>query len=503
MPIVSVHIPQIGEGLQEARLVAVLKQPGDRVRRDEPIYQMETDKAVMDVESPFEGTLVSWSAPPDTLLPIGAEIAKMEVASEVPAAAPHGQSPAATAPTSTGESVVALRIPMIGEGLQEARLVAVLKQPGDTVRRDEPIYQMETDKAVMDVESPYAGVLEAWVAEPDTVLPIGAEVGRMRVQGAVEESVSSHGPAPSASTGASPAAARAASGERRTDIPPRTRAYAKEKGITEDQLQTIPAAGAKLMPADIDKFLSGGAAAASGAPAAPTLASNDTYAEAAVPQKQRLLASRLVRGSQLVVPGTITVACQWGAMEAERARVKATGETFQPSAFTMFAFAVARALADFPAFRSTLIGDDKLRTYHHANLGIAVALPGDELVLAVVDRSDTLAWRMFADRCREQIDLARGGKDQANESVTLSLTNMQAFGLRDAVPVVVPPSVGTLFLGEPYTGLAQDSATPQMCRYVNLALTFDHRVINGVGAAEFINAVRRNVEAITSLVSGA
>ena len=75
MPIESVCIPQRGEGLQEARLVAVLKQPGDFVKRDEPIYQMETDKAVMDVESPFEGTLVSWSAPVDTILAIGAEVA--------------------------------------------------------------------------------------------------------------------------------------------------------------------------------------------------------------------------------------------------------------------------------------------------------------------------------------------------------------------------------------------------------------------------------------------
>ena len=79
MPIVSVCIPQMGEGLQEARLVAVLKQPGDFVKRDEPLYQMETDKAVMDVESPFEGVLTEWLVATDTILPIGSEIAKMDV----------------------------------------------------------------------------------------------------------------------------------------------------------------------------------------------------------------------------------------------------------------------------------------------------------------------------------------------------------------------------------------------------------------------------------------
>src|SRR2546423_14514855 len=80
MPTVSVRIPQIGEGLQEARLVAILKQPGDMVKRDEPIYQMETDKAVMDVESPYEGELIEWLADVDTVLPIGAEVARMKIA---------------------------------------------------------------------------------------------------------------------------------------------------------------------------------------------------------------------------------------------------------------------------------------------------------------------------------------------------------------------------------------------------------------------------------------
>ena len=80
MPTIAITIPQLGEGLQEARLIATLKQPGERVRRDEPIYQMETDKAVMDVESPYEGVLTAWLAEADAILPIGGEVALMDVA---------------------------------------------------------------------------------------------------------------------------------------------------------------------------------------------------------------------------------------------------------------------------------------------------------------------------------------------------------------------------------------------------------------------------------------
>lgn len=494
MAIIPLRIPAIGEGLQEARLVGVLKQPGERVRRDEPIYQIETDKAVMDVESPHDGVISKWLVPVDTLLPIGGEVGLMEIA-EV------GQQEAPAAPVSATSSTneTPLLIPQIGEGLQEARLVGVLKQPGERIRRDEPIYQIETDKAVMDVESPFDGELIGWTVAVDTVLPIGAEVGRMKVEGAVTPMAAGHGPAPAAPA-AAPVAAPTASdgGPRRTDIPPRTRAYAKEKGLTEGQLQTVPASGSKLMPADIDAFLSGGTPTVKSG----TSSSGVTFAEAPLSQKQRLLSSRLVRGTQLNVPGTITVQTLWEGIEARRAEYKAAGGDFQPSAFTMFAYAVAKALGEFPAFRSTLTGDSILRTYDHAQLGIAVALPGDELVLAVVPDADAMDWEGFAGKTKDQIALAREGRDQANEAVTVSLTNMQAFGLREAVPVVVPPSVATIFLSEVYKGLDQQSDEIRVRRYVNLAMTFDHRTINGVGAADFINRIKYLTENIHEVVPG-
>src|SRR5947199_10877191 len=81
--------------------------------------------------------------------------------------------------------IVAIKIPQLGEGLQEARLIRFLKKPGESVAQDEPIYEMETDKAVMEIESPTAGVLAAWEAKEDDVLPIGAIIGRINSDGAV------------------------------------------------------------------------------------------------------------------------------------------------------------------------------------------------------------------------------------------------------------------------------------------------------------------------------
>lgn len=392
--------------------------------------------------------------------------------------------------------VISVRIPMIGEGLQEARLVAVLKQPGDKVKRDEPIYQMETDKAVMDVESPYEGVLTEWLAAVDTILPIGGEVARMEVaEGVGEEAVAGHGaPAPTAVAATAAETVAAGGGSRNANIPPRTRAYAKEKGISDDQLASIPSASGKLMPADVDAFLANGSSAAKPA------AKSGPFVEVEVPGKQRVLNSRMVRGNALVVPGTISVAVNWEPISHLREQIKSGRGEFQPSAFTMFAYVVAQTLKDYPAFRTSLIGDNVFRTYNHAALGVAVGLPGDELVLAVVEDSDALSWVDFAHAMRDRIEHARQGNDQANEAVTISLTNMQSFNLRDAVPVVVPPSCATLFIGEIYTGLAQHTTELKTQKMCNIALTFDHRILNGVGAANFINAIKTACENIGNLI---
>lgn len=499
MAIQQVQIPQIGEGLQEARVVGFLKQPGDAVKRDEPIYQMETDKAVMDVESPVAGTIVRWLAQADDVLAIGAAIVEIDTADAVAAPAAHAAPvPAPAAPTSaSADNVVSVRIPQIGEGLQEARLVAFLKQPGDRVKRDEPIYQMETDKAVMDVESPYEGTLIDWLAPVDTVMPIGGEVARMHVAAGVQEAGGGHGAPADSQTHAISSPVQTGGQAATSDIrgiPPRTRAYAKEKGVADEALVAIKAAGSKLMPSDIDAFLAGGAKVA-----APVASAN--FVERPVASKQRVLNSRMVRGNALVVPGTISVAVNWEPIESLRARYKAGGGEFQPSTFTMFAFCVAQVLKDFPEFRTTMIGDDTYRTYNHANLGIAVALEGGELVIAVVEDADTLAWHGFAAEARAKIALGRDGKDQANESVTISLTNMQNYGLRDAVPVVVPPSVATLFIGEVYNGLVQNTDELKMQRTCNLGLTFDHRVLNGAAAANFMQAIKNKVEGIDEVIA--
>lgn len=495
MPEIILKIPQIGEGLQEARVVALLKQPGDWVNRDEPIYQMETDKAVMDVESPHSGRVTRWLAEADDVLTIGADILVLESDAEAPAALVDHPSDQAS-PSESGP-VQELCIPHIGEGLQEARIVALLKQPGESIKRDEIIYQIETDKAVMDIESPIEGVLIEWTVSVDEVAPIGGVVGRVSGEGPSPAASPVHAAASSGPASAPQVKASTLEGEgvRRTDLPPRTRAYAKSKGLTDFDLASLPATGRNLTESDVDAYLTGSSKAQA------ATSTGEGFTDKALSGKQKILASRLQRGSQLVVPGMMSIVVDWSEIEALREEQKAAGGDFQPSTFTYFAFAVAKAAADHPVMRSAMVGDSTIRTYDHLQLGIAVALPGDDLVVAVIKDSDALGWRQFAGEARSSIGLARQGKDQANEKVTISITNMAGHGIREAMAVVVPPGVATIFLGEPYWGLSnKDAKIPGFMRCANVGITIDHRLINGVGGAEFLNTIRKNVEGIRKLI---
>ncbi len=398
-------------------------------------------------------------------------------------------------------ATVSVRIPQMGEGLQEARLVGFLKKPGEKVKRDDPLYQMETDKAVMDVESPYDGVITEWLVKEDTVLPIGAEIAKMEVAEGVKEMAAGHGPPPKQEPAKNDSIEVAfAESElvvmgpiRNRMVPPRTRRYAKSLGLL-DEVAKIPSKTGKLTPEDIDRYVSGIGAERSPISKPVVLKTTAEYEEVELASRQKTLAYRLARGSQLCVPGTIMVECCWDSIESAREKVKASKTDFQPSAFTMMSWCVVRAMSNHPKFRSTMPNDSTLRTYKGVNLGIAVALPGDELVTAMVPNADSLNWVDFANATRQQIDLARNGKDQATEATTLSITNMSAFGLRNAVPVVVSPSVATLFLGEAYWCPIPKMGGFDFVKMVTLSLTFDHRVINGVGAANFINEVKSNIE---------
>jgi len=334
--------------------------------------------------------------------------------------------------TLTLMKTVPIRVPAIGEGLEEARILKFFKKPGETVARDELIYQLETDKAVVDIESSHSGVLKSWEAEEETNVRIGTVIGQIEP---VSES----------------------------EIP----ALSPKPHTPEVLVPAVPV---------------------------PSLDADLAYDEISVSAQQQILSNRLTRAARVAVPATIFQQVIWEPVERARKHFKGSASTEEITTFSLVAWCVKEALVRHQQFRSSLPQNNILRIYQNVNLGIAVSLPDDDLTTAVVERAETFGLKEFAHRLKERVELARQGKDQARQQVSLIITSMASFDIPDGIPVIVPPAVATLLINAPVEQVVFKNGQAQARKIVNLALTIDHRVINGAGAAKFLNEVKHQIE---------
>lgn len=334
--------------------------------------------------------------------------------SNIKAAAPVAAESTAASTTKI------ITVPILGEGIRVARVVAMLKAAGDFVQADDPLCQVETDKAVFTIECDADGILESWQVCADDQVKVGQELAVLRL------------PRPVAAA---------------LPLEPAVEATSKPR----------------LEGPDYRSSQSGG------------------------------LSAEAIQQLRGIVPATIEMDCRWQAVGAARLRSKqAPGDTL--STATMTAWVVAQAMAKYPRFASVVRGDQLLSDPDRCDLGLAVALPGDELQTAVIPAVNALGWEAFKAQYKTALHRARHGELDSKHRVALTISSMAAYQVRSAIPIVVPPSVATLFIGAPY--LLPDPQAPagRMMEVASLVLTFDHRWINGVGAGAFLANVRQGIE---------
>jgi pyruvate/2-oxoglutarate dehydrogenase complex dihydrolipoamide acyltransferase (E2) component len=187
----------------------------------------------------------------------------------------------------------------------------------------------------------------------------------------------------------------------------------------------------------------------------------------------RAVIFRLRRSATLVIPGTLAIDIPATSLKVP----PDTGDGLRPTPFQMFGHAVARVARTHPKFRSVMVGDDRIREYDHANLGIALARPNDELLIAVVREAERLSLPDFVRATTRGMRAAIRDGMQAAEDTQILLTHLGEYGIVDAVPTLVAPASSIFFLGIP-----QDPGGR-----VRVAVTFDHRLINGAEAGSFLN----------------
>jgi 2-oxoglutarate dehydrogenase E2 component (dihydrolipoamide succinyltransferase) len=433
-------------------------------------------------------------------------------------------------------------MPQMGESIVEGTLTKWLKKVGDRVERDEPLFEISTDKVDTEIPSPAAGVLAEILVQEGATVAINTVVARIAEEGAVTAAPApaAAAEAPAAGTAAAPAAptppaapapaasapapAAAAPAEEEADIgpvSPLVRKMAREHNIDLRQVQGT-GAGGRITKQDIENYLAARQAAAAPAPkAAPApvpapapAAPPPAPAPAAVPPLPRVepakvriepmsimrqkIAEHMIHSKH--TSAHVTTVHRVDMTRIARLRERIKGEFQQRYGFSLtylpfIVRATAEALRAFPIFNASIEGTNILY-YNEINIGIAVALDNG-LIVPVIQNADE---KNIVGLQRAIVDLAARArskqlKPQEVQGGTFSITNFGSFGSLFATPVINQPQVAILGVGavEKMPVVVEGDAIA-IRHMAHLALTFDHRLIDGALADQFCQKVKAILE---------
>ena len=523
-------MPQMGESITEGTLTKWLKKPGDTVARDEPLFEISTDKVDAEIPSPAAGVLGAIKVEEGATVTVGTVVCAIEEAgSAAPAvstpaatpapaaAAPVAEAPAAPAAAGPGTEVP---MPQMGESITEGTLTKWLKKVGDTVARDEPIFEISTDKVDAEIPSPTAGTLtEIRVQEGQTVT-VGSIVAVIGGGAAAPAAKAAPAPtAPAAAPAPTPVAAPVASasaGEAPRSSP-LVRKIASENNV---DLTAVPGTGAsgRITKQDILGHLEGGAPAAAPAAAAPVVAAPAAKPAAATPpapvsapapgelvplsKMRSIIAKRMVE-SKATSPHVHTVfKVDMTRIVKLREKEKNKYEQRNGVKLTYMPFitrAAVQALRKHPIVNASMQGEAILYN-KNINIGIAVALDWG-LIVPVIKQTEEKSFLGIARAIVDVADRARNKKLAPDEVAggTFTLTNSGIFGEQFGTPIIAQPQSAILGIGglnkEPMVLTDKDGNDSIAIRWIQrFTLGFDHRTIDGADAGKFMTDFKNYLE---------
>ncbi|MBY0311497.1 MAG: 2-oxoglutarate dehydrogenase complex dihydrolipoyllysine-residue succinyltransferase [Phycisphaerales bacterium] len=414
-------------------------------------------------------------------------------------------------------------IPAAGESVTSGVISRWLKNDGDFVKRDEDVLELETDKVTMGIPAPASGVLKTAAKAGDTV-NIGQKVGVIDEKAVAAAAVSEPKPAPAAAAPVSNGrSAPAASAHAAEDVraTPLARKLADERGVDLHGVAGT-GAGGRVREQDVQAIIdqkSGGtavgvAARPSPAPvaAAPAGGSGSARRERMSPLRQRI-AARLVEAQHTAAMLTTFNECDMSAVMALRAQHKESFEKKHGVGLGFMSFfvkAVVGALKSFPLINASIVQNERgeLEIEHHDFYDVAVAVGTPKgLVVPVLRGCDKLSFAQIESGIKDLAIRAKDGKLALSEMQggTFTITNGGIYGSLMSTPILNPPQSGILGMHsiknrpiEHPTGSGQIALRPMMY----LALSYDHRIVDGAEAVQFLVSVKNAIEDPTRLLIG-
>ncbi len=539
MALLEVKVPDIGD-FDEVAVIEVLVKAGDTVKAEQSLITVESDKASMEIPSSAAGVIKEMKVKIGDKIKEGSIVLVLETAGEAaapapaPAAAPAAAAapaPAASAPAAApapapaATGPVEVRVPDIGD-FKDVSVIEVFVKPGDSVKLEQSLLTVESDKASMEIPSAAAGVVKELKVKLGDKINIGDLIAVLEGTAATAPAASAPAPAPAASApAASPAPAPAAAATPaapaasvpahdptapRGALPhasPSVRKFAREFGVPLDEVKGSGPKG-RITQDDIQNFtkavMSGASTTKAQAAKAPA-GGGDGAALGLLPwpkvdftkfgpvERKDLSRIKKISGANLhrnwVMIPHVTNNDEADITELEAFRVSTNKENEKSGIkVTMLAFvikATVAALKKFPEFNTSLDGD-QLVYKNYFNIGFAADTPNG-LVVPVLKDADKKGILQISQEMGELAKKARDGKlgSADMQGGCFSISSLGGIGGTHFTPIINAPEVAILGLSKSYMKPVWDGKqfVPQLT--LPLSLSYDHRVIDGASAARF------------------
>jgi 2-oxoglutarate dehydrogenase E2 component (dihydrolipoamide succinyltransferase) len=499
----QVKVPPVGESITEVTIANWLKKDGEAVKMDEVIAELESDKATFELTAPQAGIL-KITVQKGEVVPIGTSICEIQEGATTTPSQPKTETltTSATPMKSTG-GIKEMKVPAVGESITEVTISTWLKKEGDFVKLDEVIAEVESDKATFELPAEANGILRIIAKEKET-LPIGGLICKIEVtEGAPVAEVKSTTATPVsqeknsttnyASGHPSPAAAK----------------ILEEKGIASSQVSGS-GVGGRITKEDAQKAQTTSATKTETpkvAASAPVITSGGTRTKRSekMTSLRKTIAKRLVSVKNETAMLTTFNEVDMKPIMDLRSKYKdkfkekyGVGLGFM----SFFTKAVCIALKEWPAVNAQVNGDEIL--YHdYCDVSIAVSTPRG-LVVPVIRNAESLSFDQIESEIGRLASRGRDGKLSIDEMQggTFSITNGGVFGSMLSTPILNPPQSAILgmhnIVERPVVKDGQIVVRPIMY----LALSYDHRIVDGRESVSFLVRVKELLEDPGRLILG-
>ncbi|MDG1737095.1 MAG: 2-oxoglutarate dehydrogenase complex dihydrolipoyllysine-residue succinyltransferase [Paracoccaceae bacterium] len=486
----EVRVPTLGESVTEATVATWFKKPGDSVAIDEMLCELETDKVTVEVPSPVAGTMAEIIAAEGETVGVDALLAMIGEAGAATAAPAAKAKAAAPAPAAEGGAATDVMVPALGESVSEATVSSWFKKVGDSVAQDEMLCELETDKVSVEVPAPTSGVLTEIVAVDGATVAAGGKLAVISGSGAA----------------AAPAAAPAAAGPTAKadveDAPSAKKAMA-EAGISRDAV-TGSGRDGRVMKEDVAKAVAATAAAPAPA-AAPVAASRAPVSADDASREERVKMTRLRQTiAKRLKDSQNNAAMLTTYNEVDMTETMALRKEYKDlfekkhgarlGFMSFFTKACCHALKEVPEVNAEIDGTDIVYK-NFVHMGIAAGTPTG-LVVPVIRDADSMSFAEIEKAIAEKGKRARDGKLSMAEMQggTFTISNGGVYGSLMSSPILNPPQSGILGMHKiqdrPMAINGQVVIRPMMY----LALSYDHRIVDGKGAVTFLVRVKEALE---------